>query len=128
MYPQQYDLDITPYLYGNDESKFYFRGKVGIRVECRKETNTVTLHSNKLQIKGNEITFIPEDHTEGDFVFELTEDQDRQFLHLKLDKELVKGHFYLITIEFTGKLATDLKGFYLSSYMEGDQRRFVLFK
>lgn len=58
-------------------------------------------------------------------VVKMTEDKKRHFVHFFLNNDMVKGKEYRLFMEFTGPLKTDLKGFYLSSYEENGQKRYL---
>lgn len=121
--PLQYDLEITPYLYTGDEKNFYFNGKVGITINCKEATKIVTLHANMLKIDFATVTLTQVTPKSDVQVVKMTEDKKRQFVHFFLSDDMVKGNEYILFMEFTGPLKTDLKGFYLSSYEENGQKR-----
>ena len=50
-----------------------------------------------------------------------TEDKDRQFLIVNLDKETARGKAYFVEMNFVGHLKDDMKGLYLTTFKQGDQ-------
>ena len=57
-----------------------------------------------------------------------SEDKDRQFLIIHLDKSAMARRFYFLEMEFTGHLKDDMKGLYLTSFQQGDKTRLTFFK
>ena len=55
-----------------------------------------------------------------------TEDKERQFHIIHLDKSTQTGHTYYLEMSFNGPLKDDMKGFYLSSFKQGDKTRLVI--
>ena len=45
-------------------------------------------------------------------------DKDREFYITELDKAIVKGNRYSISMDYTAKLSDNLKGFYRSQYKD----------
>ncbi|XP_052090870.1 uncharacterized protein LOC127727793 [Mytilus californianus] len=58
-------------------------------------------------------------------IVRIEDDIKRQFMHFHLSGEILKDHEYVLSMEFRGPLQTDLKGFYLSSYTEGGNKRYL---
>ncbi|XP_053377176.1 aminopeptidase N-like isoform X1 [Mercenaria mercenaria] len=120
--PVHYDLRLQPEMYSTDPSKFIFEGKVAIDLNCTQATRNVTLHINMLNITKDSIVFkLKSGSGSTPHYVKHTEDKERQFLIIQLDKDTTPGSQYQLSMDFVGPLRDDLQGFYLSSYKEGNQ-------
>ena len=52
-------------------------------------------------------------------------DKDVEFLIVEFNGKLIKGHTYTLSMNFTGVLSDQLKGFYRSSYIEGGVEKYA---
>lgn len=125
--PLNYLIELTPY-FNNDSGKdaFTFDGNVGITLRTKKENvKVITLHKEELDIQDQRIVAkipflgfswniepIGIDHVEYN---EITK---KYSIHLAAP--LSPNQSYLLSFTYSGKLRTDMKGFYRSSYKEGN--------
>ncbi|CAC5387007.1 ANPEP [Mytilus coruscus] len=125
LYPVLYELELQPFIYGSNPVDFYFKGKVKIEMECRRSTNEIVLHSNKLNIATSSVrieTMTPE---QNPIIPTIEFDTVNQFLILKTNTQFVSGSSYSLYIEFSGPLLPDLAGFYQSSYQRGNDTIYI---
>lgn len=120
VWPQQYVLEVTPYFVGeHGKQQFSFDGKVDILLSATvKGVRAITLHTDQLQISNNirlrdAITSLSEIK-----VISQTYDPRVQEIILNLDSEMPMGRRYVLSMQFVGKLGSDMRGFYRSSYVE----------
>eukprot|EP00301_Raphidiophrys_heterophryoidea_P022193 c6411_g1_i1.p1 GENE.c6411_g1_i1~~c6411_g1_i1.p1 ORF type:complete len:868 (-),score=216.56 c6411_g1_i1:110-2713(-) len=114
--PRHYDLNYT----NVDLETLYFSGELAISVEVVKETNTITLHSLDLFIKGVKIVGAAAK------VSSITTNFSAQTITLNLTEPLPIGQSKL-EISFEGKLNDKLCGFYRSTYtVNGEKRTMAL--
>ncbi|VDI83753.1 Hypothetical predicted protein [Mytilus galloprovincialis] len=125
LYPLLYDLEIQPYIYEINPADFYFKGKVKIEMECRRSTNEIVLHSNKLNITTSSVTITP--MSSGQSIINPTIEFDtvNQFLILKSTTQFVAGSSYSVYIEFRGPILSNLAGLYQSSYQRGNDTIYI---
>ncbi|CAG2231962.1 ANPEP [Mytilus edulis] len=125
LYPVSYDLELQPFIYDRNPADFYFKGKVKIEMECRRSTNEIVLHSNKLNITTSSVTITP--MSSGQSIINPTIEFDtvNQFLILKSNTQFIVGSIYTVYIEFTGPLLPDLAGLYQSSYKRGNNTIYI---
>ena len=50
-------------------------------------------------------------------------DKDREFYITKLNKPIVKGNYYRISMDFVSRLNDNLKGFYRSHYKNNEGKK-----
>lgn len=122
--PSLYEIELQPNMYSGDPENFTFDGKVTIHIDCKESTNSITLHSNKLDIPEKYVSVRQWNTPSGINAINVTSlahDQRRQFVVLTLDQNLIVGHAYVMTMKFKGPLKNDLAGLYLSTYKRGDE-------
>ncbi|KAL5020034.1 hypothetical protein ScPMuIL_002926 [Solemya velum] len=120
--PLVYDVNLRPNIYGPDPSEFKVTGSVKIQLQCNKDTFNVSLHINELDVIENSVT-VHGGNT--DFIVLLERDAERQFLILRLNKKLLAGEIYNVSMSFWGHLTTRLSGLYISSYQHGNTTSYV---
>ncbi|XP_046387284.1 aminopeptidase N-like [Ischnura elegans] len=114
--PIHYDLKIIPTI---EVGNFSFKGSVVIQFLVRETTDTITLHSNGLEITEHILnTLNIKDVNIG--ISNITQDVERDFHVLFLDENLAEGSTYTLKMIFNGILKDDLDGFYISSYENGN--------
>lgn len=127
--PTDYVIELTPY-FDNDTGKiFTFDGIVTITLRPTKaEVNTITLHKEDLDI--TQQTFTPKaDSFVGfrrneNYILNHTEyDSRTKKYSIVLDRTLEQDKSYELKLLFSGKLRTDMLGFYRSSYKDGDDTK-----
>ncbi|XP_012939882.1 aminopeptidase N [Aplysia californica] len=118
VYPEHYDVRLQPYMYVADPKKFTFKGSVKIYLRCDKTSDNVTLHINVLTVDKANIQFQGDPVTSKDdpSVVGTNYDRERQFIILKLDRNMQAGKKYVLEMTFTSPLKDDLSGLYYSTY------------
>ncbi|KAL4227197.1 hypothetical protein ACF0H5_015170 [Mactra antiquata] len=119
--PSHYELCLQPEMYQGEPEDFVFRGHVKIHLDCTKPTDNVTLHINKLNVSNIVFSKPQSSGSSSPSYVTHTEDKDRHFLIIQLDKNTDVGTEYELSMDFVGPLDDDLAGLYLSSYKEGNE-------
>ena len=114
--PVHYDVELKPYIYGNDSSNFQINGSVSINIHVIKNTNNITIHSHWLNVTKSSVSLVS-DQPVTPTVTNITVVNTTQFLVFSLDGPLLKGSNVTLSINFTSRLRTDMFGFYSSSYV-----------
>ncbi|XP_062585470.1 uncharacterized protein LOC134247152 isoform X2 [Saccostrea cucullata] len=120
--PLEYDLAIQPNMFSGSPDSFDFEGTVKIKMKVRKATHEVIMHANNLTISNVKFGAISDSKSvlsNPDF------DLERQFVIFRLNEVLDTSKIYEIEMNFRGPLKNDMKGFYLSSYEDGGQTRYL---
>jgi aminopeptidase N len=118
--PTLYNIELKPDIYSSDPSKFKFYGHIKISIDCMEASTNITMHKNKLSVAN--ITVANQNGNSGaPRVVRQSEDKDRQFLIIHLDRSLQGGQKYVVEMDFVGDLTDDLAGLYLSSYKRAEQ-------
>jgi puromycin-sensitive aminopeptidase len=107
-WPRRYELELRPDL---DRSRF--DGKVGIDVDVREASDRLVLHSVELELGTVELTAADGTVSVPDVSF----DEADQMAILAFDRAITPGS-YRLTIEFTGILRDQLRGFYRSTFRD----------
>ncbi|XP_054751967.2 aminopeptidase N-like isoform X2 [Lytechinus pictus] len=126
--PENYQLYLKPYLYdedlrpNTDDRRFTFDGRVKIVMECKMDTDVITLHINNITIRSYSL-----ESKNGDVVDVTHVDYtpEYQFVHFHPATMLKEGTGYVLEIEYLGELWDGLAGFYRSSYAEGNETRWL---
>lgn len=111
--PLRYKIYLKPDLV----STFDFTGRVAIDVHCVEPADYVIVHYKKLDIDSFKILGSDKKYIK-DKGF-LRNDANEQIL-LKLSEKLQASQNYTLKLTFKGKLATNMAGFYKSSYKTKD--------
>ncbi|KAL0978005.1 hypothetical protein UPYG_G00164630 [Umbra pygmaea] len=127
--PVSYNITLWPRLVINDITGLYiFTGQSAVLFECKKETDLIILHSNKLNltlINGQHARLTGVDGAEAPAIQNSWLVKKTQFLVVRLQSSLQVGKRYELYTDFTGELADDLGGFYRSEYYEGEIKKVV---
>ncbi|XP_041459849.1 aminopeptidase N-like isoform X2 [Lytechinus variegatus] len=126
--PENYQLYLKPYLYdedlrpNTDDRRFTFDGRVKIVMECKMDTDVITLHINNITIRSHSL-----ESKNGDMidVTHVSYTPEYQFVHFHPATMLKEGTGYVLEIEYLGELWDGLAGFYRSSYTEGNETRWL---
>ena len=124
--PLHYDVHLRPDIYGDDAKDFNFSGSVRIHVNCTRHTETITLHTKRLDILTTSIQMLVDSgaaEQQSPKCLSWREDKLREFLVLSFDRPLEPGFQYRLTIDFRGRIKTNLIGIYLSSYKQGNETK-----
>ena len=100
---------------------YTIRGDVAITLKCVESGSTnVTVHINDMTLDNDTITVEEEDNGRELKVLEHLYDADREFYIAKLDGSLENGKKYVMKINFVAQLRKGLRGFYRSTYKNGE--------
>jgi len=110
--PIHYNIKLTPYI---EENNFIFIGESNINITIRHVTQNLSLHTLKLIINkavtslfdNNGTVYTPTSHNY---------DNITQILVLNFNDKLLPGN-YTLKMRYVGILHKDLKGFFISSYI-----------
>ncbi|XP_045472609.1 leucyl-cystinyl aminopeptidase-like [Harmonia axyridis] len=108
--PENYKIRIRPLI---DELKF--EGIVDIVVECKEDTNEVTLHAEKFNFGSENITVTYIETSEKIHVENINTEKNH-LLRMTLKNHLLKNKKYNIHIEYTGEMNLDPRGFHIDHY------------
>lgn len=110
--PQNYSISLTPNLVD-----FTFDGTVNISVVVLERTNLIILHSAELEYISLEIVKSPINV----LVIRHRLEKKYEFLHVKLNRVVDADMELTIKIVYKGTLASNLRGFYKSYYVNNDK-------
>lgn len=125
--PVDYIIELQPYFNNETGKEFTFDGSVKITLQTTKtDVKIITLHKDDLNISDQTLVLKPMyfqtfswdlqnlqiEHNEYD-------DRTKKY-SITLSEPLVQNQLYELTIKYTGKLRTDMLGFYRSSYKDGN--------
>lgn len=106
--PLHYDLFLHPNL-----TSLNFGGKVEILLRCFETTSRIIFHL--MHLKTEHVKLV--DDTKVDIkVKDISENKERNLMILELEKQLKNGKKYTLSMDFHGKLADNMEGFYKSEY------------
>lgn len=110
MTPKHYKLKLVPDLMSKT-----FNGAVTITVQVMEYTNSIILHSNKLEISNVTVSRSSERIRiiSTDFI------KDKRELFIVNFKQEISRGFYDIFMEFNGRLDKEIVGFYASKLKNG---------
>ena len=121
--PIRYDVTISTNIHKGDLS---FSGLVDIRLNVLEDTKSIVLHARDLAINGA-IIRNPTTKTATDLSFNY--ESDREFLTLspiQSSVKLSKNTQWILSITYNGTLRHDNGGFYVSTYLdEQNKKRFL---
>lgn len=113
--PLHYDLFLHPNL-----DTLHFKGKVQILVKCFKSTSRIIFHVKDL--KTDNIRVLNDKNVEIK-IKDVSENEERNLILLDLGEGLKKGKEYRLAMDFNGKLANNMEGFYKSEYRTRDGKK-----
>lgn len=121
--PYHYDVIVKLQFVNETVGKaFPYYGEVKIYLRCIKDTSSLVLHINKLDIDNTTISVKSlTDQNYGEFIaFNWTNDFQRHFMIANFTKPFKSGHNYTFEAKFVGYLTDDNAGFYRSSYIDNN--------
>ncbi|KAG2470641.1 AMPN Aminopeptidase, partial [Polypterus senegalus] len=121
--PISYDVLLWPKL-----DTYIFTGNSTVIFKCKKATNYILIHCNKLNLTnfGDHYAIIStEDGSKDPVILKSFMEEKTQYLVLELQEELEVEKSYRLFTSFVGELADDLAGFYRSEYVENGEKRVV---
>ncbi|KAH8312017.1 hypothetical protein KR044_009049 [Drosophila immigrans] len=113
--PTNYDLYLHP-----DIETGLFSGRETINITVNEATDQIVLHSLYLEIQNPSVY-----QSAGapvvikDYTFESV----KEFLIINLSGKLTVGSYILLTLDFSGNMASKIVGLYSSSYLKADESR-----
>ncbi|XP_045068708.1 aminopeptidase N-like isoform X2 [Coregonus clupeaformis] len=120
--PVSYNITLWPRLVVNASTGLYvFTGQSAVVFQCKKDTDLILIHSNKLNLtllNGHNARLTGLDGSTAPTIKKSWLQVPTQFLVIQLDSNLMVGKQYELYTDFIGELADDLGGFYRSEYTE----------
>lgn len=125
--PINYKIELTPHF-----ENATFDGTVEIELRTAKtNVKDITLHQNGLNFGTKILTSKPVFTNINGFaatravasIVGTEYDDVTNIFNLKLSSELEPNQTYILYFAYTGTLRTDMHGFYLSSYQEGNVKK-----
>lgn len=118
--PKSYDVSFVPNFKGPNST---YSGVAKIVVSASLATDAITLNIGKeLNVTDVTVTRIGD----GDEPIGVTEYREiNEQFNIQLDQLLVTNRSYAVTIRYTGRFRNDRTGFYLSSYDEDNDTKYV---
>uniref|UniRef100_B3P5I6 Aminopeptidase n=1 Tax=Drosophila erecta TaxID=7220 RepID=B3P5I6_DROER len=116
--PIKYKLRILTQL--ENAEKFSFGGNVKIQIQALENSNNITLHSKELTIDETETTLrqIGGEDSRDNCVTSTEINPTHDFYILHTCEELLAGHVYELSLQFSTTLLDRLEGYYRSSYVD----------
>lgn len=130
--PTDYVIELTPYFTNDTGKLFTFDGSITITLRPTKaDVNIITLHQEDLEITEQSLTpkadlFLGFGWNLRDTNFNLNHtayDSRTKKYSIFLGNALDQAMSYELKLKFSGKLRTDMLGFYRSSYKDGDETK-----
>lgn len=122
--PTNYVIELTPYLDTNDTKEFTFKGHSIIDLEIKQNTKNITFHANNLKLTNINLEYFIKNKTKKLESIDLEINEQKDFVTLILKEELNSTlESVTLSLNFTGVLNDNLRGFYRSSYQNGKERR-----
>ncbi len=113
--PELYKLELVPFIIPDN---FTIRGHMELTMNCVSSAKNVTLHAADLTIDNDTISLVEMDTGKPIGINKHAYDLDREFYIAHLDRALVPGKKYKITIDYVAILNDNLRGFYRSVYKD----------
>lgn len=118
--PNRYIVELTPYFTSdNGKQQFTFDGKVDITLRAvQSEVRQIVLHMNEIEVNGSPrlkdaLTSLVEIK-----IVSINYDIRTHKYTVILEKPLPINEEYVLSIQYLGRLSTNMRGFYRSSYEE----------
>ncbi|XP_050072636.1 aminopeptidase N-like [Anopheles maculipalpis] len=123
--PIHYDLHLTTEIHRNERE---FSGSVAIQLQILEATDKLVLHNRGLVISSAKISALPNGVTGAPtLIGDVTYSTDTTYEHITFTcPSIQQPGFYWLEVTFTGRLATNDDGFYVSSYVtDSGERRYL---
>lgn len=114
-FPTFYELQFTPKFNGVNST---FSGVTKIDINVIVSTKVITLNIKDLTVTDVKIYDIVGEQPKLVTVENWINVEKNEQLEIHLEKKAIANRKYQISIEYNGKIRTDMAGFYLSSYEE----------
>lgn len=127
--PFAYNIHLTPFLL---EKNFTFNGIVKIYINVIEDSWNITMHATAMKIRKTDVIVqLYDTNTDSNGETIKTKKhyfvEQKQFFVIQMEDILKKNNNYTIEIKYIGELNDYLQGFYRSSYMSGNETRFVIY-
>ncbi|ETN61383.1 protease m1 zinc metalloprotease [Anopheles darlingi] len=123
--PIHYAVHLTTNIHRNERT---FTGTVAIKLQVVEPTDNLVLHQLGLQLSTAKISSLPAG-IDGPptLIGDVTFATDTRVAHLTLTSpSVLLAGYYLLEIDYSGRLSTDDDGFYVSSYVaDNGERRYL---
>ncbi|XP_065223462.1 aminopeptidase N-like [Planococcus citri] len=125
--PVSYELKMAP-----DLKRFIFAGKVDINVQVQFTTDRIVLHSKGLQIQNVMVKETKKCFSNATIAIPVTYklDEKNEILIIQKKKKtsdkFKSNTKYKVSIKFNGRLESDPRGFYRTSYKMDNQTRWLV--
>nr|QCI02834.1 aminopeptidase N [Chilo infuscatellus] len=127
--PRHYEVSLTPYFDTNDAKAFTFEGHVKIYISPTEENvNQIIMHCNDLVISSVTVAYTDSNNATVQIQSaqqDLTCSETYSFLTISTSLALQLGVEYEVDMDFTGRLQTNMRGFYRSWYNDDTGRRWM---
>lgn len=126
--PHSYKIELIPFIW---ETNFTFNGEVMIIVNVTETTNNITLHIHDIKVTETNLSKIYDAENDGiieesPLAIERTStDEEKQFFIIHSVESLEAGMQYKVGIKYVGNLNDVLQGFYRSSYVVNNTKRWI---
>ena len=120
--PFYYDLKIFTSFHALTQPN-NFNGTVEIKFNCKSNTDRIVLNANNLIINDQSIIIKALNENIRFYISNVTNDQNKKLLNIKLTDYLKANHNYSVYIEYQGFLLDDNSGFYQASYIDKDNNQ-----
>ncbi|XP_031336695.1 endoplasmic reticulum aminopeptidase 1-like isoform X2 [Photinus pyralis] len=115
--PTRYNITMHPNL-----TTLEVKGQVSIEFQVEKDTNFLVLHSKNLTITDK---IVQDKKGHPIRISRLLEYLEGQQIYIEIKEKFRKKHNYTLNIRYTTKLNRDFEGFYISSYINNGERRYL---
>ncbi|XP_063599468.1 aminopeptidase N-like [Penaeus indicus] len=120
--PIHYDVKLQPFVNGN----FSIMGHVEIEMVVREGTSNITLHMADITVRENTIMLKNKADLSAIQTAGHEYDAPREFFVVRLAEELPAGAEVVLSMGFEGFLNDELRGFYRSTYTNGNGDQIML--
>lgn len=113
--PVRYELWMESQIHNGD---FAFSGRVAITIRVLESTRQIQLNSVGLDIHNLYYYELFSDQKTSE-IFPISRTvEDNQIINLNTESMLLSGRYYVVTLEFTGQLQNQIRGFFYSRYLD----------
>ncbi|RVE53192.1 hypothetical protein evm_002025 [Chilo suppressalis] len=128
--PRHYELFLSPNFDTGDDRAFTFEGLVKIYIQAKAESlNEIVMHCNDLNINSASVQYT---NSSDNVIYQIqSPEQDLNctepysFLTISTSEVLQLDVEYEVIMEFTGRLQSNMRGFYRSWYNDDTGRRWM---
>ena len=86
-------------------------------MSCHEGAGNITMHAVGLNIEDDKIS-VREEGGSSINITSIEYDEKRQFLIINLNEHLKAGKNYILNINYTGQITSDIRGIFWSSYKD----------